>query len=214
MNTSREAGETNPLLISNIITGFVVVLLTGASVWLFSQYTHYKNNSDADVAKAVEIAKTEQAKADEANFLEREKTPYRTFTGPGDLGSISFQYPKTWSSFTAKNVGALEAYLHPDPVPPTAVTQPFAVRITVEDRPYDTVIKTYDGLVKKGDLRTNPYTTNGFSGIRFDGRFTKDREGSAVLFKVRDKTLTVASDSSTFKNDFNDIILKSLKFSP
>ena len=33
MNTSREAGEVNPLLISNIVTGFVVVVLTGLLIY-------------------------------------------------------------------------------------------------------------------------------------------------------------------------------------
>ncbi len=214
MNTSpREAGEVNPLLISNIITGISVVVLTGACIWLFMQYTHYKNDTDAEVSKAVTAAKEAQVKKDEADFFEKEKTPYRTFTGPADLGSVSFQYPKTWSAYTAKTTGALEAYFHPDPVPPVSLAQPFAIRVTVEDKTYDAVIKTYDGLIKKGDLRSNPYTANGFTGIRLDGKFSKDREGSAVVFKIRDKTLTVASDSSTFKNDFDSIILKSIKFS-
>lgn len=214
MHSSRDAGEVNPLLISNILTGVLVVILTGLTIWFYGQYSDYKNNSDAKVAKAVNAAKTEQQKADEARYIEREKAPYRTYTGPADLGSVSFQYPKTWSAYNLRAVGELEAYLNPDPVPPIANTQPFALRVEVVDKSYDVVVKTYDQLVKKGNLRSNPYTTNGFTGIRLDGTFSKDREGSAVVFKLRDKTLIVSSDSSTFKNDFNDIILKNLKFSP
>jgi hypothetical protein len=214
MNTSREAGEVNPLLISNIVTGFVVVVLTGLSIWLFSQYTDYKNNSDTKVSQAVDAAKSAQQKTDEAAFIEREKTPYRTYAGPTDLGSVTFEYPKTWSAYNLRSTGELEAYLYPDIVPPVSTAQQFAVRIDVMDKAYDVVIKSYDALVKKGSLRSNPYTTNGFTGIRLDGTFSKDREGSVVIFKVRDKTLVLSSDSSTFKNDFNDIVLKNLKFNP
>lgn len=214
MKQSREAGEVNPLLITNIISGLLVVILTGLMIWLFMGYNDYKNNADQKVTVAVDKAKKDQQKTDETAFLEREKVPTRTFTGAADLGSVSFQYPKTWSTYVAKQSLELEAYLHPDFVPPVSNTQPYAIRVVVEDRSYDTVLKNYEPLVKKGSLRSNPVTIEGFSGIRLDGTFTKEREGSAVLFKVRDKTLTIATDASAYKNDFDNTILKSLKFNP
>lgn len=214
MNTSHESGAVNPLLISNVITGLMVVLLTGLTIWLFGGYSDYKNNSDQKVSAAVTKAKSDQKTEDETSFIEREKLPTRTYTGPADLGSVSFQYPKTWSVYVAKQSTELEAYLHPDTVPPVSNTQPFATRVSVENRAYETVIKVYDTLVKKGDLKSNPVTIEGFSGIRLDGKFSKEREGSAVVFKVRDKTLTVATDASAYKGDFDNTILKSLKFNP
>jgi hypothetical protein len=214
MNTSHESGAVNPLVISNIITGLMVIVLTGLTIWLFMGYSDYKNNSDQKVSAAVESAKEAQQKEDEAIYFEREKLPTRTYIGPADLGSVSFQYPKTWSAYANTQAGSLEVYLHPDTVPPVSNTQPFAVRVTVENKQYDAVIKQYDSIVKKGDLRSNPVTIEGFSGIRLDGKFTKEREGSAVVFKVRDKTLTLATDSSAFKNDFDNTVLKSLKFNP
>lgn len=214
MNESREAGEVNPLLISNIVTGLLAVVLTGLSIWLFLGYTDARNNLNNKVDAAVAQAKTAQQKDDEAKFLEREKVPTRTFEGPADLGSVSFQYPKTWSVYTAKTTTTLEAYLHPTVVPPVASTQAYALRILVEGRAYDTVISSYDAQVKKGDLRSNPATVSGFTGIRLDGKFSSAREGSAVIFKVRDKTLTIATDASAYKNDFDQTILTSLKFNP
>ena len=214
MNTSRESGAVNPLLVSNLLTGLMVLVLTGITIWLFMGYNDYKTNSDQKVAAAVATAKEDQQKADEAEFIEKEKLPTQTYTGPADLGSVSFQYPKTWSVYVAKQSTGLEVYLHPDSVPPVSNTQPFATRVLVEDRPYDTVLKTYDTLVKKGDLKSNPVTIEGFSGIRLDGKFTKEREGSAVVFKVRDKTLTVATDASAYRGDYDNTILKSLKFNP
>ncbi len=214
MNTSREAGAVNPLILSNIITGLMVVVLTGLTIWFYLGYTDYKNNADRKVSVAVDNAKKLQQKDDETIYLEREKLPTRLFSGPADLGSVSFQYPKTWSAYVAKQSSELEAYLYPSVVPPVSNTQPFAVRVTVEAKAYDLSIKVYDQLVKRGDLRSNPVTIEGFSGIRLDGKFTKEREGSAVIFKVRDKTLTVATDASAYKGDFDNTILKSLKFNP
>lgn len=215
MNTSpSERGQANPLLISNIITALIVVALTGLSIWLYGQYTQYKDNANSLVSSAVSKARAAQQKEDEEKALEREKLPTRTYQGPADLGGVSFQYPKTWSVYVAKNTNELETYLQPDVVPPVASTQPYATRVLVEDRPYETIVKSYDSLIKKGELRSNPVTIEGFSGVRLDGKFSKDREGSAVLFKVRDKTLTIASDSTSFKSDFDNTVLKSLKFNP
>ena len=107
MNTSRESGAVNPLLISNLLTGFMVLALTGLTIWLFMGYSDYKNNSDQKVAAAKVAAKEEQKNADEAEFTEKEKLPTRTYTGPADLGSVSFQYPKTWSVYVAKQSSGL-----------------------------------------------------------------------------------------------------------
>lgn len=213
MNT-HESGEVNPLLITNILTGLIVMVLTGLLIWTYIGYSDYKNNSDEKVSAAVINAQADQKKTDEAAALEREKVPTKTFSGPADLGSVSFQYPKTWSVYVAQQKTNLEVYFQPDTVPPIATTQPYALRVLVEDKAYETVIKTYDALVKKGSLRSNPASVEGFTGIRLDGEFSKDRNGSAVLFKVRDKTLTIASDASAYQGDFNNTVLQSLKFNP
>lgn len=214
MKQSREAGEANPLLISNIVTGLLVIALTGLSIWLYLNYTDARNNLSSKVDAAVTQAKTDQQKEDETKFLAREKLPTKAFEGPADLGSVTFQYPKTWSAYTAKTSGGLEAYFNPDTVPTVLPTQPYALRVLVEPRSYEATIKLYDEAVKKGSLRSNPVTFNGFTGIRLDGKLSASRDGSAVIFKVRDKALTIATDASAFKDDFDQTILTSLKFNP
>ena len=62
MKQSREAGEVNPLLITNIISGLLVVILTGLMIWLFMGYNDYKNNADQKVTVAVDKAKKDQQK--------------------------------------------------------------------------------------------------------------------------------------------------------
>jgi hypothetical protein len=65
--------------------------------------------------------------------------------------------------------------------------------------------------VKKGDLKSSAVSADGSNGTRLDGKFTKDIRGAAVLFKIRDKTLTLRSDADTFKTDF-DALIKTIKF--
>ena len=110
--------------------------------------------------------------------------------------------------------GAYEAYLNPRVVPTVANDQPYATRVTISDASYETTLKSFESAVKKGALKSSPITINNFTGIRLDGQFSKQRTGTAVVFKVRDKSLIVASDANTFKSDFDNVILKSLDFNP
>lgn len=215
MNTShRESGAVNPLVISNVLVGLLAIVFAGVSIWAFANYQDQKNNVDSKIETAVETAKKEQADADEAEFIEREKQPTREFVGPDDLGRVTFQYPKTWSVYVGKSGNGYEAYLNPGTVPTVSNTQPFATRVVIEDKTYDTVLKSYEARVEKKELTSAPITIGEFSGIRLDGKFSESRKGTSVIFKVRDKTLTVASDAEAFRGDFNDIVLKTLSFNP
>lgn len=214
MKRQSELGGVSPLLITSLLLGIITIVLAGTSVWAYMNYLEQKNNTDEIVAVAVEAATEEQAERLEEMFAEREKQPTRQYNGPSDLGSVNFRYPRTWSVYVAETSNKLETYLHPNTVPKVANEQPYALRVLVEDKQYDTVLKNYESKVKNGELTSSPVTINGFSGIRLDGALSKERQGSAVMFKVRDKTLTLATDSTSFSKDFNDIILSSLKFNP
>lgn len=198
------------------IIGLVAaVLVTGSlAIWAYLSYNEQKTNVDGKVGLAVAEAKKEQSDADEAKFAEREKEPLRQFVGPDDYGRLVFNYPKTWSAHIARDVsrgGTYEAYLNPIVVPPVSPTQQFSLRVTIEEKDYDQVVKAYEQLVKKGDLRTSATSANGNNGTRLDGNFSKDIRGSAVIYKVRDKTITLRTDADTFKPDF-EAIIKTINF--
>lgn len=215
-HASSEAGSVNPLLISSILLAVLTAGLAGFSLWAFTSYQDQKNHTDAKIEAAVTKAKAAQAETLEKDFVEREKQPYTKFNGPDDLGHVSFDYPKTWSVYIAKNgtSGDFEAYLNPGTVPTISNQQPYATRVVVSDKTYESTLKTYESLVKKGDLRSTPLTINGFTGVRLDGKFSAQREGSSVIFKVRDKTLVLSTDATAFKPDFDGVVLKSLDFNP
>jgi hypothetical protein len=209
-----EKGSAKVWMITTIGLIVLFACAAGLAVWMFMNYTDQKTNVDTKVDTAVATAKKTQADADEAKFTKREKEPNRGFVGPDDYGRVTFNYPKTWSVYVNKDVskgGTYEAYLNPVTVPPVSATQQFALRVVIEEKDYDKVITSYDALVKKGDLNSSSISADGSKGTRLDGNFTKDIRGSAVIFKIRDKTLTIRTDANTFMADF-DALIVTIKF--
>lgn len=212
---NQEVGSVNPLLIGSILLGLMAAGFAGAFFWAYTNYVDQRDNTAQKVSAAVTDAKQAQTAEDEKAYLEKAKQPYSQLVTPDDLGRVTVSYPKTWSVYVAKSSSTeYEAYLNPVSVPAVSSTQAFAARLTISNSKYDDVVNTYTSLVKKGDLTSVPITVNNFTGIKLDGKFSATRSGSAVVFKVRDKTLTIATDIADYKNDFNDVIVKSLDFNP
>lgn len=196
--------------IIGVIAVIVAVIAAGLAGWSYYTYNENKNTIDTQIEVAEAAARKEQADKDAADFAEKEKQPNREFAGPDDYGRLSFSYPKTWSVYVDKegttSGSAYEAYLNPISVPPVTDQQQFALRVVIEQVDYDKEIATYDSAVKKGDLKTSAVTINNTQGTRLDGTFSKDIRGSAVVFKIRDKVVTLRCDADTFKGDFDAII--------
>lgn len=198
-----------------IILIVLLVSLSILSVWLFISYNEQKNDVDGKIASAVTDAKKQQADELEADFTEREKSPNLEFNGPEDFGSLSFMYSKTWSVYV-ENDGSkgddYKAYFNPRLVPSVDdKAQRFALRLYIEKSDYEDVVGDYDSQVEDGDLKSSSVTINNVKGIRLDGNFSDDIRGSAVIFKMRDKTLTIRTDANIFKADF-DKLIKTIKF--
>lgn len=206
---NNERGAVSGSMIA--IVGLIVLVLGAGSfgIWAYMQYDDAKTNLDGKVDLAVAEAKKQQGDEDEQKFAEREKEPNRMFVGPDDYGRLTFNYPKTWSVHEATDSakgGTYEAYLNPIVVPPISDVQQFALRVTIEEKDYDQVVGKYEKLVEKGDLRSSATSATGHNGTRLDGSFTKNIRGSAVIYKIRDKTVTIRTDANTFKPDFEKII--------
>lgn len=193
------------------IVGLIILVLAAGSfgIWAYMNFDEQKTNVQGKIDLAVAEAKKVQADIEDKKFIEREKEPNREFVGPEDYGRLTFSYPKTWSVYEAKdtsNGGAYEAYLNPVTVPPISAKQQYALRVTIVEKDYDQVVRGYESLVKKGDLRSSATSATGHSGTRLDGSFTKDIRGAAVIYKIRDKTITLRTDADTFKPDFEKLI--------
>ena len=210
----RQSNPGTKWMIMTFVFIFTTLATAGFGVWSYMQYQDYKNNSDSKVAVAVAEAVKVQADKDAAAFLEKEKQPNRQFVGPDDYGRLAFDYPKTWSVYEAKDAssgGNYEAYLNPGVVPVILNTQQFALHVTIEDKSYDQVVDSYKRQVQEGELVSSSVKIGDQNAARLDGSFTENIRGSAVIFKIRDKTVTVRSDAQTFKEDF-DAIIKTITF--
>lgn len=210
-------GAIDIQLVALIGLVLLVIAMSGVAVWAYMNYQQQKTNVDSKISLAVAAAKKEQADSDEAKFAQREKEPNRDFAGPGDYGSLTFKYPKTWSVYVASDGtasgGTYSAYLNPIIVPPISGsgTQLYALRVVISQTAYDQALSGYKPLIQKGDLSSQPISVNGHDGTRLDGNFNKNLRGAAVLFKIRDKTALIQTDADTFKPDFENII-KTINF--
>jgi hypothetical protein len=198
------------------IIGLVVLVLISGSlaIWAYINYDKQKTDVQGKIDVAVLEAQNKKQTEDDAKFAEREKQPNRTFVGPDNFGRLTFDYPKTWSVFVASDGSSgstYKAYLSPVTVPPISEKQQYALRVTIEQKDYDQVVKTYQEKVRKGDLRSSATSANGHNGTRLDGTFTKDIRGAAVIYQIRDKTVTLRTDADTFKPDF-EALIKTLDF--
>ena len=213
-NHSTERGVTHWSTIVVIILSVLVAVTGSLAIWSYMSYSEQKSDVDSRIALKVSEAEKLQAEKDEEKFAEREKEPNRKFVGPSDYGRVTFDYPKTWSVYESKDAssgGTYQAYFNPIIVPQVSSSQKFALRVTIEDKTIDRVLATYATAVKKGDLKSSEISVAGVAGTRLDGAFSKDLRGSAVLFKIRDKTLTIKTDVETFKPDF-DKLIKTVEF--
>ena len=214
IQNNKQAGAITASVVAAVLLGIFSLVFAGLAVWAYMSYDNQKMNVDSKVGVAVADAKKTQADSDEAKYRDLLQQPYIEFVGPDDFGRLTFNYPKTWSSFVAKDGSSgsdFEAYLNPVSVPPLGTKQQFALRVTMNDTSYTKTLDSYQSLIKKGSLTSSTFSANGQDGTRLDGSFSKDIRGSAVIFKVRDKTLTLRTDADTFKPKFEELI-KTVKF--
>lgn len=196
------------------ILGLVGYLLTASELDL------YKNQSEAIVDEAVNEAKIVQKEEDEAHFAEEAKKPYAEYVGPSDFGSIKFNYPKTWSVYNSVfDDTGYTVIFYPGVIPVVNDETAMALRVSVINQQYETVIKEYEEVVTTGQLKAtaiNVAKTEGFAGykgIRFDGSINETLpQGTIVVLKSRDKTILIQTDAKDWATDFNEIILPTFRY--
>lgn len=209
----RGAVATSTIVI--IALSVFAIAFAGLSIWAYVNYMDQKNNVDAKVDVAVATAEKQLADKLEADFIEREKEPLKSFAGPSDYGTLGFKYPKTWNMYVANDGSeskGYQAFFSPGSVPSAdSDTSRYALNVRIVNDSYEEVIDDYESLVKKGDLKSSATKANGEDGTRLDGNFSKDIRGSAVVYKIRDKTAIIQTEADTFKPDF-EALIKTITF--
>lgn len=201
------------------------LLLVGAVIfggWAYSSRQDYKNNVDKKIAQSVDAAKAAQKQESEKQFAEESKLPYKSYKGSQTYGSVSFNYPKTWSALVEESTSQpINGYFYPDILPALESKVAMALRVELVNSDYASVVSQYDSNIQDGSLKAVAYVppqmvkvANVQPGLRLDGAITSDFQGSMVIVKVRDKTLQISTQSQDFLKDFNETVLSSLTFVP
>lgn len=201
--------------ISIIVLSLIAVTFVGLFIWMLVQYNDVKTDVDGQIDVAVAAAKDEQATKMEAEFLEREKYPYKVFAGPVDYGQLTFEYPKTWSVYVAAAAtggGDYNAYFNPNQVDAVGEETINALRVSIRNDSFDKVTEEYQKAMNKKDsgLTMESVTIGKDANItanRYTGKIPDtDLSGFIVTFKIRDKTAILQTDSVLFQADFDKLL--------
>lgn len=209
--------------ITIVILALVSATFIGLFIWMYVQYNDAKTDLDFKIDVAVAAAKDEQRVSDEKEYFDREKNPYLTFAGPVDYGQLTFKYPKTWNLYVAAdaaNGGNFEAYFNPGQVDMVSKDTINALRVSIVKDSFETVTAQYQKEVDKknselsvesiiiGDVEKGTEVT----ANKYSGTIPRtDLKGYIVVFKIRDKTVILQTDSMEFGGDF-DNLLKTITF--
>lgn len=198
-----------------IVVSLLAVLFIGLFIWMWVKWNDASTNVKGKVDVAVAEAKNELQAKLESEFEEKEKYPYRVFTGPTDLGELSFEYPKTWSLYvqsSANRGGDYAAYLNPGQVNVVQDDTVMALRVSIKGTLFDQAISDFAEKVRSGDMTLSTTVVNGNNVNVYTGKMDNEYQGIICVFKLRDKTVMLQTDStSVFSDDFYRI-LKTVKF--
>jgi hypothetical protein len=218
----NQNGEVSGLGIA--LTFAIVFLIAAISFggWAFMSRQDYKANVDAKIDDAVIIAKQEESTRKDKEFVEKEKNPLRTYSGPSSYGSIALQYPKTWSGVVAEEPEkreVLDGYFYPNIVPSlTKESSTFALRFQVITQPYSETLRIVnEQQAKENPPKVTPYALpklGNVVGVRVVGALPNEKTGEMVILPLRSQTLQIWTEGSQFTGDLNTIILPNFVFSP
>ena len=214
------AGAVSPLLLGlvAVILMFIIALFYGLNQK--SKVSDYELNLGKKVATEVEAQKKLISDQKQAEFDEREKAPYKFWTSPTQYRSIKVGFPKTWSYYLSlSDVGGggdkeVDLYAHPDYVPGLASESKYALRLTLESTDYNQALEQYRRDSEEKKLSISTIQNSNVSGVKIRGSIGDEVNGTMVIFPIRDKVLSVWTESPDYEADFENIVLKNLSFIP
>lgn len=203
-----------------VILGSLLLVTLIFAIWAFLTMNDYKNNSDKKSAAAVEVALKDQKTKLDAEFLEKEKSPFQPYKAASEFGSLALDYPKSWGMYVDTKVSgatsSIDGFAHPGYVPSMTSDTAFAFRFQVSTREYSSELKSFDSGVKSGAVKVSPFRpekVNSVLGSKIEGQISSKRTGVMYLLPLRDKTIKIWTESTAYGADL-DSIMKSLTFVP
>jgi hypothetical protein len=222
MSKNQQSGSaSSAVLIALLVVGLFVSLTV--AVWAFFKMQDYRTNTDQKIAAAVKKSIEEQKKQFEIDFANRAKQPYRSFQGPGDYGSVTFEFPQNWSMHLEDTSPSrpVSAYFNPGYTPSINNRNKFALKVEVSKEPYDKISLQYQGRITSGSLRAVTFippklagNTKVLPGLRLEGEVGSGKKGVIAIVGVGERTLILTTEDLAYLTDFNAVVLASLNFTP
>ena len=175
-----------------IILSLISVTFIGLFIWVFLQYKDVQEKADYNISVAVAKAKDEQSEQDTISCENQKKEPLQTFSGPAN--------PIQVNTVSKDTINAL--------------------RVSILNDSYEDVVAKYRKEVEKTDAKLTVQSVvigNAEKGTevaanRYTGTIPgTDLSGFIVIFKIRDKTVIMQTDSVLFEEDF-DALLRTVTF--
>ncbi|HUA13630.1 MAG TPA: hypothetical protein VL989_03965 [Candidatus Sulfotelmatobacter sp.] len=210
-----------------VMLGIFIVLFVAAvvfGVYSYSKMLDYKNNTDAKIAVAVNLAINKQKLIDANSYAQEAKNPLATYYGPSQYGSIVVQYPKTWSAYvddTSSQSALLDGYFKPGYVPSISdQNSTFALRVQVLSQTYSQTLQQYSTQEQSGQLTASAYALPKVPktiGVKLVGELQNGSNPvntTMVVLPLFSDTLLIWTQGTQYLNDFNTYVLPNFSFSP
>lgn len=198
-----------------IVVSLLAVLFIGLFIWMTLKWSEASTNVQGKIDVAVAEAKNQLQAKLENEFAEKEQYPFLTFSGPADFGSLTFEYPKNWSVYIpddASRGGEFNAYLNPGQVNVVSDTTIMALRVSIRTEQIDSVLEDYNRKVQDGEMTVASKVVNKINVNVFTGKLDNDYQGIVCIFKIRDKTAILRTDSSNVFRENFEKILSTIRF--
>ena len=197
-----------------VVAALLLVLVSIFAVIQTSNVSKYKNNTNQLIASAVVQAKSAQQTLDNTSYQKLLQSPFVAYSGPASYGSISFSYPKNWSSYINNASDGIDGFFYPGSLPSVddASASNYSLRIKVANSSYSDTLNGYSS----SDLSVVPYSlpkVQGDIGVQIKGTLNNGKTGTLIILPLRTQTLQIWTEGGGFTNEFNQI-LSSLTFIP
>lgn len=211
----RKKGDSFTGMVVLLVMSLVALTFIGLFAWAFVMWTGTKNNIEGQVKERVAKAVKDNTNKLNAEFAEREKSPVRRFSGPVDYGELSFEFPKTWNVYLAKNAskgGDFEAYFGQGMVQEIRDENIYALRLKIYNKSLENVVGEYERMVKEKMLVARMRAVGGQNTNVYEGTLKNGWNVKVVVFGIRDKTVVMRTDAARqYGRDFDEL-LRSVKF--
>jgi len=208
--TKSEGGFAASVVIAVVMAlSFVGALAFG--IWAFAGMQENQRDLDAKIASASAVAVQEAESAKDVEFAEELKNPFETYVGRDTYGSLTFDYPKTWSVYAEESTGTtiLNFYGHPTLIPGLGRDVSFAFRGQILSSPFETEVAKFNPLATSGRVTVSAFRLEQVPdvlGARINGEITTGKNGTMILLPQRDKTIRLWTEFDGFLPDFEKLI--------